>query len=199
MPPRKKTDAVEIAIPRIEMISAPLTLVGRSSLIVHAWSQKAITEMLDKQKGKAKAAREKKDPEADFLASKYLDTDGRDCIPAIAIKNAIRDAASFASGVTKVLIRGAVFVEGELLPLRFSECRMRQDIVRVGMGTADVRFRAEYLDWEVDCVLQHISNVMTTSQAVNLLDIAGQAIGLCEWRPQRNGVHGTFSVKLGES
>jgi hypothetical protein len=97
--------------------------------------------------------------------------------------------------VTKVVLRGAVFVAGELLPLRFTTCQMRQDMVRVGMGTADVRHRAEYLGWEVDIVVKHIENVLTSSQVVNMLEIAGQAIGLCEWRPQKNGSHGMFTVK----
>ena len=34
----------------------------------------------------------------------------------------------------------------------YGDSRMRQDMVRVGMGSADVRFRPEYPTWEANLI-----------------------------------------------
>src|SRR5215831_3095190 len=46
-------------------------LIGDTPLIVHAWSLKAKMEMLKKQAGATQLAKEKRDPEQDFLDSLY--------------------------------------------------------------------------------------------------------------------------------
>jgi hypothetical protein len=65
-------DAKPIVLPRLDILTIKVRIVGDSSLIVHRWSEKAKKEMLDKQMGIASAGKEKKDPERDYRESAYL-------------------------------------------------------------------------------------------------------------------------------
>ena len=59
-------------IPAIEISTFELTLVGDSLLIVHAWSDKAKKEILDKQMKVAKTkTRSIRNPAGDFIDSLY--------------------------------------------------------------------------------------------------------------------------------
>src|SRR5690349_8272996 len=86
--PVAKKENVGIELPRLNIGMMEVTLIGDSPLIVHAWSAKAKKEMLDKQMKKAKAAKEAKDPRADFEASMYRLADGGYGFPSVAFKNA---------------------------------------------------------------------------------------------------------------
>lgn len=191
-----KTETSSITIPEHNKKTLSMRLVGKTPLIVHAWSEKAKLQMRTKQQKGAKMAKEAKDPKADFMGAKYLDSKGRDCIRAAFFKNAIVSACRYADDLKMTVIRGALFVEGDLLPLKFKECNMREDTVRVGMGTADLRYRPEYIDWSVDISVEYLANVLTSAQIINLIRLAGFSVGICEWRPEKNGDFGRFEVDL---
>ena len=73
----KKAEVVEIK--RIELVSFPLTIVGDTPLIMHAWSVKAKRMMLEAQQGKKKGkAKEYKNPVNDFIDSMYWLTEKPD-------------------------------------------------------------------------------------------------------------------------
>lgn len=56
----------------MEVKRARIRIVGDSPLIVHAWSEKAKKEILDKQQKKAAKAKETRDPVKEFLRALYL-------------------------------------------------------------------------------------------------------------------------------
>jgi hypothetical protein len=70
-PPPKGAPTQGIMLPELDIRTAMLHLVGTSELIVHAWSEKAIRQMLAKQMGLAGIGREKKSPVDDFVGSLY--------------------------------------------------------------------------------------------------------------------------------
>ena len=185
---------VGIAIPKVNLQVATITLVGDSALICHKWSEKAKGEMLGKQMGKAKAAKEHKDPEADFRASLYSHPDGGYGFPNVAFKAAAVDACSHIDGVTKVEARGAFHINGEMAKLQGTPT-MREDMVRIGMGTADIRHRGEFKQWKTSLTIRFNANVLSLEQIVNLFATAGFAIGVGEWRPQKDGSYGMFHVE----
>ena len=192
---KKATETLVVgSIPAIRRAQIDVRIVGLTSLIVHAWSQKALKEMRDCQQGKAKEKKAPKNPTQEFQDAKYLDDKGRDCVPSTAIKSAIIDAASFIDGVTKVVIRGAIFVLGELIPVEYDSCSMREDPVRVGMGKADLRYRPEYKGWRATFPIEYNPAVISPDQIRNLVNHAGFAIGIGEWRPQKDGQFGRFEV-----
>lgn len=186
-------EEVRIELPRLNIQHLTITLIGDSPLISHRWSEKAKKEMLDKHMKKAKTAKAAKNPEADFLSSLYVHEGGGYGFPVIAFKSAAVDACSHVDGVTKVEARGAFHISGELAKIE-GEPEPREDMVRVGMGTADIRYRGQFRDWKVSLDIRYNANVLSAEQIINLFNTAGFAIGVGEWRPQKDGSYGMFHV-----
>lgn len=196
--PKATTAAVEIIVPELDIVHTKITLVGDSPLVMHKWSDKAQKMMLDKQTGQGTQAREKKNPKQDYEDSIYYISKGKKPVygfPAIAFKSAAVDACSHIAGVTKVIARGAFHIPCELVTIE-GEPEMVQHMVRVGMGTADIRFRAMFKEWKTTFELRFNRRVLSISQIVNLFNTAGFAIGIGEHRPQCNGSWGMFSVRV---
>lgn len=205
----KKQD-VAIELPPLDIRLMEVTIIGDSPLIVHAWSEKAKREMLDKQMKRAKGAKEAKDPLDDFEASLYRLSDGGYGFPSVGFKNAAVTACTSVAGVTKISARQAFHILGEnidvegvfkgtsarhnLVRIGGGEPSMREDTVRVGMGTADLRYRGEFPDWHAKLLVRYNGNVLSEGQILNILNVAGFAVGVGEWRPERNGMSGMFHV-----
>lgn len=200
MPPTKKTAPVEIDLKQMSVGLLDFTLEGDTALIVHRWSEKAKKEILDKQMKKAAKGREAKDPKKDYEDSLYVMNGSKRKeygFPAIAFKKAAIDAISQVAGLTKVQMRGAFHVcadEGDLVRIK-GKPRMREDMVRVGMGTADIRYRGEFPAWSVDLTVRYNKDVVSQEQIINLFNLAGFAVGVGEARPQKNGQFGMFHVR----
>ena len=183
-----------IILPKLNIQLLEITLIGDSALICHRFAEKAIKEMLDKQMQKAKAKRGAKNPEQDFKDSLYPYPGGGWGFPAIAFKAAAVTACTSTGNITKVAARQAFHVEGELVRILGSEPAMRQDMVRIGMGVADVRFRGQFWPWHARVHLKFNANVLSAEQIVNLMNTAGFGVGVGEWRSERDGQFGRFHV-----
>jgi hypothetical protein len=82
---------------------------------------------------------------------------------------------------------------GEQLTRITGEPTMREDMVRVGMGTADIRYRAQYVDWSARLLIQYLPNMLDLETVASIIDIGGvQGVG--EWRPEKDGIYGTYQV-----
>lgn len=200
--PPKATTAGEspapaIQIPALNIRRISLVLVGDSPLICHAWSHKAKAQMLAKQMKKAKSAKEAKNPEQDYAESLYRLPGGGYGFPSIGFKAAAVDACSHVDGVTKVLARGAFHIDGEYVRIDGTPA-MREDMVRIGMGTADIRYRGQFSEWRATVPIRYNANVLSAEQIANLFNVAGFGVGVGEWRPQRDGMHGLFHVATTE-
>ena len=187
---------IQIAAPNIQLMKTKI--IGNSNLIFHRWSEKAMKMILDKQLKKAKSnVRDVRNPEKEAEESYYKNAEGKIAFPALCIKQAMVNAARNLEGVTMTLLRGAIFVVGDgdgLIPVKYKKKSTRQDMVRVGMGTADLRFRGQVSDWSMDFVIKFNADIFSAEQVINLLQTAGFACGLGEWRPERSGDYGTFEV-----
>lgn len=185
----------EIPAPNIKSLSVEIE--GTSPLIFHRWSEKAKQMILDKQMKKATKGRETKNPEKDVEESYYKDSEGRIAFPALCIKQAMVNAVRNVEGVTMTLLRGSVFVAGDkdgLIPVNYKKKMGRSDMVRVGKGSADIRFRGQVNDWSMKFTIKFNADVISAEQVLNLLNIAGFSCGLGEWRPEKSGDFGTFQV-----
>lgn len=201
---------VGIELPKLDIRLMEVTVIGDSPLIVHAWSEKAKREMLDKQMKKAKGAKEAKDPKADFEASLYRMADGGYGFPSVGFKAAAVTACTSVAGITKVAARQAFHILGEdvdvsgvfagtsarhnLVRVDGGPPAMREDTVRVGMGTADIRYRGEFKEWSAKLLVRYNANVLSESQILNILNTGGFAVGVGEWRPEKDGSYGMFHV-----
>lgn len=194
---KHEPEAVPVKLLPIRIGIMTVRLVGDAPLIVHNFDRKAQQEILDKQMGKAKQKKEAKKPAELFEASKYKTADGKDGFPAANFKKAAVAAASFMDDMKKTLLRGAFYVEGDIVPLEAKKCVMRQDMVRIGgmNKTADVRFRAEYPEWAVSLRVRYNQQLLTPEVLINLFNIAGFSVGVGERRPQKEGLQfGTWHV-----
>lgn len=201
----KATQQTQVTIPPMNIQTLEIVLVGDSSLISHAWAEKAKKMMLDKQMKKAMPKKEAKSPEQDFIDSLYWfskkpakptlsDVEKADFgFPAIAFKAAAVDACSHVDGMTKVSARGAFHIDCDLVKIE-GKPTPREDMVRIAMGTADIRYRGEFLKWRVRLPVKYNANVISPEQIVNLFETAGFGIGIGEHRPQCNGQNGRFHV-----
>jgi hypothetical protein len=201
----KTVEQSQVVIPRMQIKELDIVLVGDSPLVVHAWSTKAKQMMLDKQMKRAVPKKDAKDPEQDYIDSLYWVSErpakptladvkkAKLGFPTIAFKGAAIDACSHVEGMTKVMARGTFHIPGQLATI-LGTPSPREDMVRVGMGTADIRYRAEFWPWRVALRLRYSASVISAEQLVNLFEIAGFAIGVGEGRPQRDGQNGLFHV-----
>lgn len=191
----KEAVGAPIVLPPLDIVTINLRVVGTSPLITHRFSEKAIRMMLDKQTGRATAGRAKKDPDEDYRQSLYVHEEGGYGFPTIAFKNAAVTACTSLgrSTISKVAARQAFHITGELCRLE-GEPKMRQDMVRLSGGVADVRFRGEFWPWATTLTIRYNARVLTPEQLANLLNTAGFAVGVGEWRAERDGSFGMFEV-----
>lgn len=193
-----------IELQRLPRAYAEIPVTGITPLIAHRWSEKAKRMMLDAQQGRP-TTKEPKDPVADFEACRYRLDDGTDGFPATAFKTAVADAARhFDKSLTIVRVKASLFIEGvvckngdELVPLLADPPTMREDMVRVGSGTADIRYRPQYWPWSAVLRIRYLPHLITEESLVALVDAAGNG-GIGEWRPSspkgKSGNYGRFEV-----
>lgn len=173
-------------------------IVGKSPLIQHAWSEKAKGMMRDKHAGKKSKNRDVRDPEQEGKEAAYYTEDGKYGVPAMAIKAAIIAAAHKDIGIEKTLVKKALFIypsaPNPIIEMECDEPEIREDNVRVGKGSADLRYRPYFdkwaveMSWEVDVELLQMKDFMT------LVDRAGFGVGIGEWRPEKGGEFGRFAI-----
>jgi len=65
--------------------------------------------------------------------------------------------------------------------------RKRMDMVRIGMGTSDIRFRAEFTKWEAVLRIEYNADVLDKEMIANLVCRAGMTVGIGEGRPEKKG------------
>jgi len=172
---------------------------GTSPLIMHRWDQKAKQMMLDKQMKKT-VTKVAKDPEADYEATIYKFEDGGLGFPADAFKQSmIRGAKQLELTMTDM--RTGFFIHGvycerdarELVPLK-GDLSMREDMVRIAMGTADIRYRAQVSNWTATLNISHNASIVSFDYIVNMIQAAGYGVGLGDWRPEKDGMFGRFEI-----
>lgn len=184
---------VAIAMPDIRQMK--VRIIGDTSLISHKFSDKSQKMIEDKQQQKAKQARGKRDPEQEYRDSMYELGKDKYGFPASGFKKAMVNACSHVSGITKVLARGAFYVMGDYITILKAKPQMRTDFVRIGNGrSADIRYRGEFVGWEAELAIRYNANVISAEQILNLLATAGFSIGVGDWRPEKDGTHGMFTI-----
>lgn len=187
----------EIHIDRIAAETIRVPILGTTPLIVNRFSEKAKRQMLDAMQGR-KSPKVAKDPAAEYDAAFYRFADGSCGFPSAAFKLATIEASRFyGKDVTKVGLRQFLFVFGEgrhELARIEGDPQMREDVVRVGRGGADLRYRPEFTDWRTTLEVTYVTSALTRDSVLSLIDAAGMGVGVGEWRPERDGTNGTFRI-----
>ena len=208
-----------IEIRPIETEIIPIRIVGDTPLIVHAWSEKAKRMMLEAQMKITKTkAKEIRDPFDDFIQSLYwLSGKPEESTPE-AFDNAIRNGAKFGFPVGAIKLaanaaayrngwvknqmglRGAYFLKtkyGEMAEIQGCVPEMREDMVRIGNGSADLRYRGEFRNWSMEFIMEYnASGNMTIEQILNCIEAGGFVCGIGEWRPEKDGDYGRYHLEV---
>ena len=213
----KKTNTEVIEIRPIEIKKVTIRIVGDTPLIMHAWSEKAKRMMLEAQMGVAKGKKkEAKNPADDFIRSMYWLTPMPEDGTMESFEEAIANGARFGFPVTafkqaaisaayrmgwakdKMSMRGAFFIDSDengMIEIHSDTPEMREDMVKVGMGTADIRYRGEFKNWYADLTISYNANGQySLENIVNIINAGGYVCGVGEWRPERDGQNGMFHV-----
>ena len=213
----KKAATEVIEIRPIEIKKVTIRIVGDTPLIMHAWSEKAKRMMLEAQMGVAKGKKkEAKNPVDDFIRSMYWLTPMPEDGTMESFEEAIANGARFGFPVTafkqaaisaayrmgwakdKMSMRGAFFIDSDengMIEIHSDTPEMGEDMVKVGMGTADIRYRGEFKNWYADLTISYNANGQySLENIVNIINAGGYVCGVGEWRPERDGQNGMFHV-----
>ena len=77
------------------------------------------------------------------------------------------------------------------------DCQLRTDMVRVGMGSADIRYRPEYLNWSAVLTIEFNEGVISLDQIHQLVMAAGYGCGIGEMRPEKTKFnYGRFELNV---
>lgn len=214
----KKTEEI-ITIKPLDIQNIPFRIVGDTPLIVHAWSYKAKRELYEKTNASKK---EPRNPFRDFVNSMYWlnDVDPKDMtenefdelvaagnvhtgFTTSSVKMA-GNAAAYRMGWVKnqMALRGAYFVNplndptGDYAEIKGCIPVMREDMVKIGMGTADIRWRPMYENWYMDLVLSfNASGNISKEDIFNIINAGGYCVGIGEWRAEHDGKFGRYHVE----
>ncbi len=213
----KKVQKAELTIPILQIKTFDLHIVGDAPLISHAWSEKAKLMMLGKQQKKATTAKEVRRPAVEFADSLYWltekpnfdslsDEQAQDILqdiipkskfgfPTLAFKQAAIEGAFQQKVIDKMTTyRGAIHVIDEYAVIDGTPTP-REDIVRIGMGSTDLRYRAEFKSWSTVLHIKYNSGAISLEQVVNLFNVGGFSNGVGDWRSAKNGKYGAFHVE----
>lgn len=210
----------EITIQKMTMKEVRIKIVGDSPLIVHAWSAKAKRIMLEAQQKKRSTktkAKPDRDPFAEFVASLYwlegmpqestpeafeeaVKNGAKWGFPVMAVKQSANSAAYRLGWVkNKMELRGTFFLDseyGDKFRIFGSPPSMREDMVTIGMGTADLRYRGMFFPWHTELALKYNdSGNVGLEQIINNIDAGGTVVGIGEWRPEKDGNYGKYHVE----
>jgi hypothetical protein len=211
-----KPSETTLQVPALELGQCEIEIVGTTSLLVHNFSEKSRRQMAEKQQQVPTNKKEKRDPDGDYFGAMYvISGDPRKDQPntkkSVSSKKAKAVHGVPAVGFKKSMIRGAKMAGAvmtdtrcafhifgdpatNLVPIDFDECRFHEGIVRLQGKTADLRYRPEYINWSCKLRIQFNVRLIGVDQLVNLLRNAGFGVGLCEHRPECDGMHGMFTT-----
>lgn len=187
-----------IEIPQIKLNRMIVTIEGQTPLIVHRFGERARKQIEDKQQKAAKMAKEARHPEAEFRDALYVidEAQERYGFPAAGIKKALVYAGGRFADEQMTVLRGLINILGDMLEIKGSKPKMRSDTVRLAGGkVSSIAYRPMFFPWEITVPVVFNETMISESQVLNLFQIAGFSIGIGDWRPEKNGTFGQFTIK----
>jgi hypothetical protein len=195
----KQGDA-EIQIDRIALERIKVPILGTTPLLIHRFAEKAKRQMLDNMQGR-KSPKEPKNPEGEYEAAFYRLADGTPGFPVLAFKaSTVGGARFYGTQVTMKGLKQCLFLRGETgddgraLTRIVGEPQMREDVVRVGRGGTDLRYRPEFREWKTSLDVTYVTSSLTRGSVLSLIDAGGMGVGVGEWRPEKDGDFGCYRV-----
>lgn len=175
-----------------------VTLV--SPMLMHRWGQKAVLQLVGKMVGQD-VPRTAKDLTDDYEQSWYRNVNDDLVVPCRIMKE------SFCSGggdnvgaiVSKAQLGRELRVLGHtalVVPPKGTPVRtMNVDITRTSTGTPQPTARALVPEGAYFDLVLEFPPTLTPDKVMAACEAAGNVIGIGDWRPEKGGEHGTFTIQ----
>jgi len=164
-------------------------LTGTSPLLMNRLSLESLQK-------KSRKVMKNYDPVEDAEYAAYKTEDGDLYLPMEAVFSMM----IYAAGAHKIgrrsmksYLAGGVRVEPEQILLEPNEYEVDLRAVVIQRARV-VRARPKIRNWKAAFTLIYDDDILTPEPLREILDDAGKRVGLLDFRPQRNGWFGTFSV-----
>jgi uncharacterized protein YnzC (UPF0291/DUF896 family) len=202
MAPKVKSEGSLFNIQPIVMSTTGFRLLGTSPLIMNRYASKAKQALLFPEEKKNKAAKRehlKHDPLAEFRDCMYRNrSDSEPTLlhfPQGAFSKAMAFAALDVPGASKAEILRLVSIASLQVNI-YGTPMLGMDMVRSSntARTPDVRTRAYLPEWCCEVTISYPKSLIGPLQVLNLLTAAGYIVGLGDYRPQKGGAYGRFTV-----
>jgi hypothetical protein len=191
-----QTAAEALQKARATQIQLALRLTADSPILMHRWTQKAITQMLGKMTGR-QLPRPPKDLTEECDNAWYRNTKGQPAIPCRIIKAAIIEGAIGTDGVvTKAELKRNLRVVGHTSPVHLARPIQHDIKIAKNNGSVDLRGRAIAPEGSYFDVVLQFPRSLSVDKVMSAVDAAGAQIGICDWRPDTGGEYGTFHVDV---
>lgn len=164
-----------------------LALEGVSPLLMHAFPMVPIE------------AFEKKTPEEQAELVAYRTTEDRLYVPAIALQRAFVNGATYSKGKGRASLQkpvaACVLVGPEHLVLSPQEYTIdaRPVVIPSTKGRV-MRYRPRFDRWRISAEVEYDPTLLTVDQLRRVVDDTGSRVGLMDFRPEKKGPFGRFSV-----
>ncbi len=187
-----------------------IEIVGDSPIIMHSAAgldtasdiSREINEITKKKGTNRTEADELRLKELECRRSLWLE-DGKPTVPHSAIRSCIETGAKKLRQGPQVreglIVYETTFVfdierYGDSIEEWSKKCQFTVPVVQ--QRNRILRTRAKFdQPWSVKAVVYGDDELVDSTKLSTWLDIAGQRIGLGDWRPEKSGAYGRFSVK----
>jgi hypothetical protein len=194
-------------IKEVNFSNLGLIIEGTAPLVIARFSKKAelMAKMSEGKSASSKKERKARDYDAEVESAKYFNLDKSwEGFNASAVRAAMISACRLI-GFKMTLAKLSVFVvqdafdfEGTPLVRIYGKAVTHTAHTRNATGVVDVRARPMYQEWAARLHIRFDADQFTTMDVVNLLDRAGQQVGIGEGRPDSKSSAGcgwgTFEV-----
>jgi len=188
-----RKQAIEIPVPDIQLVT--LRLEGITPYLSNAFPQYAIDEMVNKGRRKPEAPKPLPTPEERVHAAIHW-FEGKPCVPAAAVHQAIVSAGQRFDKKFGTVLRGMISIRAEWLPIEGAEPKPHFAMARTKGRNATPKptYRALFDPWSVEAPLSFNAGLISLDQLVNLAVLAGDAVGIGDWRKELSGGTGAFGM-----
>ncbi len=192
-----------ISIPGINFKTIQIPIESTAPMLMHRFAEKQRKQIMDKQTKKGKVGRAERD----------IDQEVNDCIHWIDREN--KEIGFPIGGFKKALIRGCKNSGGNLVDARssfniipdeenknlvainYDRWEVQEDFVRLNGKTADIRYRPCFTSWKAVLTIQYDADMISAEQLAVWVEKAGFGMGIGDWRPEKGGQCGTFTITKG--
>lgn len=196
---------VSVNIPKPDLVSVRASITGIApGLLLNPFGQKAEAQLLaSMQKKVAKNARGDKDPAAEYRSrlEEVTVSDGVYWTNILSFKAAMLRGSMSIDKLKMTTVRAGLFVIPDDVEGGFPRAHLHgvaepfSTHVKNQGGAPDYRTRVLLSSWKYQLDMQVNLTLLSIDQVAAMLVNAGAGVGIGDWRPEKNGVHGRWIVE----